>query len=181
LKTIEDCFNREKNDAHKPSWLSMVSNLETKEHLLDLGFQIGSRVFAAANRRVAKGKGGMFDKPTGRPKKVTLKQLLKIKELLKQPENSFPAAQKTISHRIFDSTSHDFLTPKKVTQFCYYVEHTMGILYLDYLDLDLGGSFRETTFRLGKQLKSIFLITKKHARKVTCVTTVSMAKSLKKA
>jgi hypothetical protein len=135
----------------------MVSELETKEYLLGLGFNIGSRVFTTANKRVAEGKAGKFDKPTGRPKKVTLNQLLLIKDLLKKPENSFPAAQKTISHRIFDSTSSDFLTPTKVTQPCYYLEHTISILYLDYLDV--GGSFKETTFR--KALKKYFPYYKK--------------------
>jgi hypothetical protein len=89
---IKTCFNEENNNVHKPSWLSMVSKLETKEYLLGLGFNIGSRTFATTNKRVAEGKASKFDKPPRRPKKVTLEELLRIK-VLKKPENSFQAAQ----------------------------------------------------------------------------------------
>jgi hypothetical protein len=118
---------------------------------------LDNRAFATANRRVAEGKTGKFDKPTGRPKKVTLEELLRIKELLKKPENSFQAAQKTVSHRIFDSTTSDFLISTKVIQPCYYLEYSVSVLFLDYLDL--GGRLKETSFR--KAVKKYFPYFKK--------------------
>ena len=171
---IKHCYNAEKNDAYKASWLSMVSNLETKESLEKFGFQIGSRVFATANRRRREGKAGMFEKPTGRPRKVTLEELLKIRDFLKQKDVSFPAAQKTISHRIFDPSTKNFLTPKKVMQPCFYLEHSRATLYLTYRSN--GGILKSTKFM--EVLKRFFPQYKKAKKETDLCSYCEMGKKL---
>jgi hypothetical protein len=137
-------YQEEKNDAYKPVWLSLLVAVgETKGTLEDFGFEMGRRVYRTAVKKAKEGKAGIFEKPTGRPSKLTLEELEKIFKILEK--DSFYSPNVTISHKIFDKNAPNFLTPKKVTEPVKFLNNSKEFLFGKYLQA--GGIYKRTQFR----------------------------------